>query len=56
MNNGIDWRAFWTSVGTMMLVLIVFYILIEPLIRVYKIQVVSEDKKETKKVEEVKKV
>ena len=55
MNNGIDWRAFWTSVGTMMLVLILFYIFIEPLIRVYKIQVVSEDPKKDESKDEVKK-
>lgn len=43
--SNIDWRAFWVSVGTMTLTLVFFFIVIEPLIRKYKIQVVSDEDK-----------
>ncbi len=53
--SNIDWRAFWTSVGTIVLSLIIYAIFIEPLVRVYKIQIVQPDGKDDKEPE-IKKV
>ncbi len=39
--TNIDWRAFWTSVATMILVLLIYVIFIEPVIKKYGIQIVK---------------
>jgi len=38
----IDWRAFWTSLATVLVALIVYAIIIEPIVKKYRIQVVSD--------------
>ena len=43
--TNIDWRAFWTSFATIIVALVFYAIVIEPLVRKYKIQVVSDDEK-----------
>jgi hypothetical protein len=37
----IDWRAFWASFATVIICLVVYGILIEPLIKKYGIQIVN---------------
>ncbi len=37
----IDWRAFWTSMATILVALIVYAIIIEPIVKKYRIQVVT---------------
>jgi hypothetical protein len=39
--TNIDWRAFWTSMATILVALIIYAIVIEPIVRKYKIQVVK---------------
>jgi len=38
----IDWRAFWTSLATVLVALIVYAIIIEPIVKKYRIQVVTD--------------
>jgi hypothetical protein len=40
--TNIDWRAFWTSMATILVALIIYAIIIEPIVKKYKIQVVKE--------------
>lgn len=40
--TNIDWRAFWTSLATIIVALIIYAIVIEPIVKKYKIQVVKE--------------
>jgi hypothetical protein len=40
--TNIDWRAFWTSLATIVVALIIYAIVIEPIVKKYKIQVVKE--------------
>lgn len=40
--TNIDWRAFWTSMATILVALVIYAIIIEPIIKKYKIQVVKE--------------
>lgn len=40
--TNIDWRAFWTSLATLIVGLIIYAIIIEPVVKKYKIQVVKE--------------
>lgn len=40
--TNIDWRAFWASFATLIIALIVYAIVIEPVVKKYKIQVVKE--------------
>lgn len=40
--TNIDWRAFWTSMATILVALVIYAIVIEPIIKKYKIQVVKE--------------
>jgi hypothetical protein len=37
----IDWRAFWTSMATILIALAVYAIVISPLVEKYKIKVVK---------------
>lgn len=46
--TNIDWRAFWTSFATIIIALVVYAIVIEPLIKKYKIQIVKGDEGELK--------
>ncbi len=39
--TNIDWRAFWTSFATVMLVLLFFFIVVNPVIDKYNIKVVN---------------
>jgi hypothetical protein len=41
--TNIDWRAFWTSMATILVALIIYAIVIEPIVKKYKIQVVKGD-------------
>jgi hypothetical protein len=41
--TNIDWRAFWTSMATLIVALIIYAIVIEPIVKKYKIQVVKDD-------------
>lgn len=41
--TNIDWRAFWTSMATILVALIIYAIVIEPVVKKYKIQVVKSD-------------
>ncbi len=41
--SNIDWRAFWASFATIIIALIIYGIIIEPIIKKYKIQVVRAD-------------
>lgn len=43
--TNIDWRAFWTAFGTTMLVLVFFFIVVNPLIDKYSIKVVNPNPK-----------
>ncbi len=40
--TNIDWRAFWTSFATIIVVLVIYGIVIEPILKKYKIQVVKD--------------
>lgn len=40
--TNIDWRAFWTSLATIVVALIIYAIVIESIVKKYKIQVVKE--------------
>ena len=40
--TNIDWRAFWTSLATIVVALNIYAIIIEPIVKKYKIQVVKE--------------
>lgn len=40
--TNIDWRAFWVSMATVIVALIVYATIIEPVVKKYKIQVVKE--------------
>jgi hypothetical protein len=46
--TNIDWRAFWTSMATLIVALIIYAIVIEPIVKKYKIQVVKDDATPTK--------
>jgi hypothetical protein len=41
--TNIDWRAFWTSMATILVALIIYAVVIEPIIKKYKIQIVKDD-------------
>lgn len=41
MPSTIDWRAFWTSLGTLLIGLAIYAIIIEPVVSKYKIKVVK---------------
>jgi hypothetical protein len=41
--TNIDWRAFWTSMATILVALIIYAVVIEPIVKKYKIQVVKGD-------------
>lgn len=41
--SNIDWRAFWTSFATVMLCLLVYVTVVEPLVKKYNIRVVNPD-------------
>jgi hypothetical protein len=41
--TNIDWRAFWTSLATIIVALIIYAIVIEPIVKKYKIQIVKDD-------------
>lgn len=43
--TNIDWRAFWTSFATVMLVLLFFFIVVNPVIDKYNIKVVNPNPK-----------
>lgn len=45
--TNIDWRAFWTSFATIIVALIVYAIVIEPIVKKYRIQVVKFSDDET---------
>jgi hypothetical protein len=47
--TNIDWRAFWTSFATLMVALIIYAIVIEPIVKKYRIQVVKLDEGKTDK-------
>ena len=38
----IDWRAFWTSMATVIVALVVYAVVIEPIVKKYKLTVVKE--------------
>lgn len=40
--TNIDWRAFWTSFATVIICLLVYVVVIEPIVKKYKIQVVKD--------------
>jgi hypothetical protein len=40
--TNIDWRAFWTSLATLIVALLIYAIIIEPIVKKYKIQVVKQ--------------
>jgi cell division protein FtsW (lipid II flippase) len=40
----INWRAFWASFATIFIALIIFAIVIDPLVKKYKIMVVNPNK------------
>ena len=42
----IDWRAFWTSLATIIVALIVYAVIIEPIVKKYRIQVVTDVEEE----------
>ncbi len=42
----IDWRAFWVSIATIIISLAIFFIVIHPLIKKYKVEVVGDDEKD----------
>lgn len=44
--NTIDWRAFWVSGATIILFLAIFFILVHPLIKKYKVEIVGDDDKD----------
>ena len=46
--TNIDWRAFWTSFATIIIALIVFAIVIQPMIDKYKVKVVKPEADEKK--------
>jgi len=46
--TNIDWRAFWTSFATIIIALIVFAIVVQPMIDKYKVKVVKPDADEKK--------
>lgn len=52
--SNIDWRAFWTSVATVIFCLIIYATLIEPVVKKYNIRVVNPDG-DDKKTPETKK-
>lgn len=39
--TNIDWRAFWTSFATIIIALLVYLIVLEPLAKKYKIRIVD---------------
>lgn len=39
--QNIDWRAFWTSMATVIVALIIYGVVIEPLIKKYKLTIVK---------------
>jgi hypothetical protein len=41
MPTTIDWRAFWTSMATILIALAIYAIVIEPVVSKYKIKVVK---------------
>ena len=47
--TNIDWRAFWTSFATIIVCLLVYAIVIEPVVKKYKIQIVKPDEEKDKK-------
>lgn len=38
----IDWRAFWTSMATILIALAIYAIVIEPVVSKYKIKVIKD--------------
>lgn len=46
--TNIDWRAFWTSFATIIIALIIFAIVIQPMIDKYKVKVVKPEVDEKK--------
>ena len=46
--SNIDWRAFWTSFATVLLCLLVYVTVVEPLVKKYGIRVVNPDKDDDK--------
>ena len=46
--TNIDWRAFWASLTTVIVALLIYSMIIEPIVKKYKIQVVKPDADSTK--------
>lgn len=44
--TSIDWRAFWISIATIIIALVIYGIVINPLIKKYRVQVVNDDDKD----------
>jgi hypothetical protein len=40
--TNIDWRAFWTSFATVIICLLVYAVVIEPIVKKYKIRVAKD--------------
>lgn len=41
--TNIDWRAFWTSLATIWVAMIIYNIVVQPMIDKYKIKIVKPD-------------